>query len=114
MANGPLEKMKSALNKYREGNIRLNECCREYGFPKKIFLRQCRGEVGRSLDRGVNVAVNGRETDLPIEAEHELVQVILQFEASLFGLTPIDVRKLVFQSVELTTHSITFLTKRRE
>jgi hypothetical protein len=98
------EDMKSALNEYREGKIRLNECCRKYKIPKKTFLRHCRGEVGRSLDRGDNAAVNGRDTALPIEAEHELVQVILQFEASLFGLTPVDVRKLAFQILEANTH----------
>ena len=97
------ENMVRALEEFREGKIRLNECCRKFEIPKKTFLRHVRGEVNRGIIRE-NESVNGRQTALPREAEKELVDVILKFEENMFGLTITDVRKLAFQVLEANPH----------
>ncbi|KAG8233035.1 hypothetical protein J437_LFUL004256 [Ladona fulva] len=100
------ENMESALREYKDGKIRLNACCKKFKIPKKTFLRHFRGEVRRSLVRGAKAAVNRRDfiEALPIETEEELEKVILQFEACLFGLTPVDVRELFYQILESNPH----------
>lgn len=98
------ENMIRALEEFKAGKITLNECCRKYEIPKKTFLRHVRGQVNRGVNRGTNMAVNGRQTALPEEAENELVDVILRFEESMFGLTITDVRKLSFQVLEANPH----------
>lgn len=98
------ENMVRALEDFKAGKIRLNECCRKYEIPKKTFLRHVRGQVKRGVNRGSNMPVNGRQTALPEEAENDLVDVILQFEESMFGLTITDVRKLSFQVLEANPH----------
>lgn len=98
------ESMNRALKEYRECKIGLNEIQRKYGIPKKTFLRHHRGEVQRGTERTSVDSVNGRELALPPKAEEEFVRLILEFESSLFGLTPLDVRRLAYQILDQNPH----------
>lgn len=107
------EDMVRALEEFKKGEIKLNECCRKYEIPKKTFLRHMRGEVKRGVSCGISMPVNGRETALPPDAEQELVRVIISFEESMFGLTITDIRKLAFQVLEANPHLVNPFNKEK-
>lgn len=98
------ELMNRALEEYKNYKITLNKIEREYSIPKKTFLRHYRNQVLRGTKRATANSVNGREPALPPEAEKELVDVILQFEENLFGLTALDVRKLAYEILAQNPH----------
>jgi hypothetical protein len=50
-----------ALEEFRKVKLKINEYCRKYKIPKKIFLRNVRSQAKRGTARSTK-SVNGRET----------------------------------------------------
>ena len=76
------ETMERAIVAFRNGDMGLNEVCREYGVPKATLKRHLEGKN--------NFAVEGKKIigslgDLPPEVEKELVDHILKLEM-FFGI----------------------------
>lgn len=65
--------MSRALHSYRNGDMGLNECCRQYGIPKPTFIRHL-------VKANEDVKNFGRGSLLPPAVEKEL-------ETLMFGLT---------------------------
>jgi len=88
--------MKRAVNAVIVNMKFVKAAAREYGLPletlrrKVIVARQC-GGVEKKL---------GRPPILPEEALEELSQILRDMESRLYGLTPADVRRVVFKYVE--------------
>jgi len=66
---------------------------RQHGVPletlrRKVLAAKAGGGVQKKL---------GRNTVLTVDEENELVDILKDMEARLYGLTPMDVRRIVFQ-----------------
>lgn len=83
------EDMEEALKKLSKGDIGFNEAHRKYGIPKPTLRRHFKG-----LNKNIKF---GRPKDLPENMQQELVAHVLKLEASFFGLTATDLRKLAYQ-----------------
>lgn len=86
------EDMEEALTKLSQGVIGFNEAHRKYGIPKPTLRRHFKG-----LNKNVKF---GRPKDMSENMEQELVAHVLKLEASFFGLTATDLRRLAYQLAE--------------
>ena len=69
---------------------------REYGLPLETLRRKVKiARQGGGVEKKL-----GRPTVLSEEAEEELSQILRDMEARLYGLTPTDVRRVVYKYVE--------------
>lgn len=88
--------MKQAVNAVIVYKKFVKAAAREYGLPletlrRKVIVARQGGGVEKKL---------GRPTILPEEAEEELSQILRDRESRLYGLTPTDVRRVVYKYVE--------------
>jgi hypothetical protein len=79
-----------------EGGMSLKKAAKDFHVPRttlrrKLKLKRCGSSIKTVL---------GRPTILKPHQELELVNIILNYEARLFGMTLIDIRRLVFQYCE--------------
>ncbi|KAG5858988.1 hypothetical protein JTB14_037905 [Gonioctena quinquepunctata] len=92
--------MKEALIAQQSGVIGSNEIARKYKRPNATSKRIID-------DKNKNVHGSGkkfgRTADLPPEIEEEMVNNVLQFERSLFGITRSNLRKLAYAIAEKNT-----------
>lgn len=91
------EDMERAISAYRNGEMGFNNCCRQYGIPKPTLKRHL---DGKNVKANYGIKAMGCHTALPPDVELQLVDHIKKLEASLFGLTITDVRRLAFQIAE--------------
>lgn len=90
------DNLKRAVNAVLQSNMSKKCAARQYGIPRSTLIRHI-----QSAEAGLGVAKHlGRSTVLNEDQEAELVTTILDMERRLFGLTPTDVKKLVFQYCE--------------
>jgi len=79
-----------------EGGMSLKKAAQDFHVPRttlrrKLKLKRCGSSIKTVL---------GRPTILKPQQELELVDIILNYEARLFGMTLTDIRRLVFQYCE--------------
>ncbi|KAG8325326.1 hypothetical protein J6590_070629 [Homalodisca vitripennis] len=91
-----VDDMSRALHAFRNGDMGLHECCRQYGVPKPTLLRHLKGT---NVKANEETKAFGRGSVLPPTVEKELVDHILKLETLMFGLTINDVRRLAYQIV---------------
>jgi len=85
--------MKKAVNavvKYGKSNKKAAE---EFGVPLETLRRKV---IGVHQGKGVEKTL-GRPTVLSEEEECELSQILIDMEARLYGLSPSDVRRIVYK-----------------
>ncbi|KAG8318719.1 hypothetical protein J6590_107260 [Homalodisca vitripennis] len=92
-----VDDMSRALQAFRNGDMGLNECFRQYGVPKPTLLRHLKGT---NVKANEETKAFGRGSVLPPTVEKELVDHILKLETLMFGLTINDVRRLAYQIVQ--------------
>ncbi|XP_046674733.1 uncharacterized protein LOC124363528 [Homalodisca vitripennis] len=92
-----VDDMSRALQAFRNGDMGLNECCRQYGVPKLTLLHHLKGTNVKANEETKSF---GRGSVLPPTVEKELVDHILKLETLMFGLTINDVLRLAYQIVE--------------
>jgi len=88
--------MKRAVNAVIANKQFIKASARQYGVPletlrRKVIVARQGGGVLKKL---------GRPTILPEEAEAELSRILRDMESRLYGLTPTDVRRVVYKYVE--------------
>ena len=88
--------MKRAVNAVIVNKQFIKASARQYGVPlemlrRKVIVARQGGGVLKKL---------GRPTILPEEAEAELSRILRDMESRLYGLTPTDVRRVVYKYVE--------------
>ena len=84
--------MRSKVAAVKSG-ISLKKASKDYGIPRTTLRRKLKLEVsGDEITK-----VLGGPSVLTRDQEVQLVQVILDYEARLFGLTVSDIRRLVYQ-----------------
>ncbi|XP_045462177.1 uncharacterized protein LOC123672207 [Harmonia axyridis] len=88
------EDMERALASYRNGDMGLNQCCRQYGIPKPTLKRHL---DSKNIKANEGTKLMGRHPTLPPDVEQQLVDHLKKLEACFFGLTITDVRRLAFQ-----------------
>lgn len=89
--------MERAITAYENGDMGLNEICRNYGVPKKTLKRRV---AGSNIYATNAKKVFGRPNELTVELENQLVQHILDLQRMFFGLTRDDLKKLAFEIAE--------------
>ena len=88
--------MKRAVNAVIVNKQFIKAAARQYGVPletlrRKVIVARQGGGVLKKL---------GRPTILPEEAEAELSRILRDMESRLYGLTPTDVRRVVYKYVD--------------
>ncbi|KOB68546.1 Uncharacterized protein OBRU01_10905 [Operophtera brumata] len=89
--------MNLAIESVRKQNVGLNEVSRIYGVPKATLKRRLDGVSQKAKE---HVQIPGSESDLPPELENELCKHVLEMEGCLYGITPMDSRRLAFELAE--------------
>jgi len=80
-----------------EGGMSLKKAAKDFNVPRTTLRRKLKlKRQGSSIK-----TVLGRPTILNSQQELELVAMILNYEERLFGMTLIDIRRLVFQFCEM-------------
>lgn len=85
--------MKRAVHAVLVNGLSQKRAAREHGVPRQTLRRHL--EKVATGDGGVEKRL-GRRTTLTEEQENELSDLLQSMESKLYGLTPIDVRRIVF------------------
>jgi transposase-like protein len=88
--------MKQAVKAVLVNGKSNKKACKEYGVPletlrRKVIIARNGGGVDKHM---------GRPTVLNEEAENELAKILMDMEARLYGLSPGDVRQIVYKYCE--------------
>ena len=85
--------MKHAVHAVLVNKLSQKRAAREHGVPRQTLRRHL--EKVATGDGGVEKRL-GRKTTLTEEQENELSDLLQSMESKLYGLTPFDVRRIVF------------------
>jgi hypothetical protein len=100
--------MKNAIEELQKGRP-LSTVANEFGVPRHTLRRHFQCQLKKEpCERKL-----GKQTVLGDKAERELVTHILELEDKGFGLTPKDVRQLVFEYAEEKKFSTALVMKRK-
>ena len=86
--------MEDALNAVKSKSMGYLKAANTFGVKKTTLIRRFKG--GNKLAKGSEKKL-GRETTLPKSLEDDLYAYVTRMEAMLYGLTPEDLRCLVYQ-----------------
>ena len=86
--------MTDALNAVKSNSMGYLKAANTFGVKKTTLIRRFKG--GNKLANGSEKKL-GRGTTLPKSLEDELYEYVTRMEAMLYGLTPEDLRSLVYQ-----------------
>lgn len=91
------EELNLAINSFQAGELGLNACARTYNVPKATLKRhlESTNKIAKSTIR-----FHGGVTTFSADIEAEIKNHLLNLEEMMFGLTPMDVRKLAFEIAE--------------
>lgn len=91
------EELKLAVSAYNKKECGLNECARIYNIPKATLKRHV---DFKNKIANAEVKFYGGIPTFSQDIEKEIVSHILAMEEMMFGLTPVDIRKLAYDVAE--------------
>lgn len=91
------EELSLAIRAFENGEMGLNACAKTYRVPKASLKRHL--ESKNKIANGPKKFHGGVPT-FSIDIENEIKAHLLSLEAMMFGLSPMDVRKLAFEIAE--------------
>ena len=84
--------MELAINAIKQNKIGFLKASKIFNVPKSTLRRHSKEQ--NILGNGGHKHL-GRHVDLPSDIEKQLVQHILELESRFYGLTPLDLRRLL-------------------